>query len=224
MLEMLADKGNGNYAYIDTLAEARKVLVAQGGATLALLAKDVKLQLEFNPEQVGAYRLIGYENRQLAARDFNDDAKDAGELGAGQSVTALYEIVPPGVAVDSGHTDALRYQRPSAPSRGHAGELCTLKARYKAPNSEQSQLLEQVVPDSAQPLAAASASFRFAAAVAVFGMTLRQSPARGSSSFALARQLAEGALGRDAEGYRHEFLSLVDAARSLPSSSLASAP
>lgn len=216
MLELLADKGNGNYAYIDTLAEARKVLVAQGGATLSILAKDVKLQLEFNPEQVGAYRLIGYENRQLAARDFNDDSKDAGELGAGQSVTALYELVPPGVAVDSGHTDALRYQKPAAPSPGHTGELCTLKARYKAPNSEQSQLIEQVVPDAVQPLAATSTNFRFAAAVAVFGMTLRQSPARGNSSFELAKQLAEGALGRDPEGYRHEFSSLVDTARSLP--------
>jgi Ca-activated chloride channel family protein len=130
-------------------------------------------------------------------------------------VTALYEIVPPGVAVDSGHIDALRYQKPAASSPGHSGELCTLKARYKAPNSEQSQLLQQIVPDSAQALSATSPSFRFAAAVAVFGMTLRQSPARGSSSFALARELAAGALGPDPEGYRHEFLSLVDTARSL---------
>jgi Ca-activated chloride channel family protein len=214
-LEMLADKGNGNYAYIDTLAEARKVLVAQAGATLSTLAKDVKLQLEFNPAKVGAYRLIGYENRRLAARDFNDDAKDAGELGAGHSVTALYEIVPPGVAVDSGRVDALRYQAPAQQLPGHGSELCSLRLRYKEPTSEKSKLVEQVVPDTDSQLSATTPSFRFAAAVAVFGMTLRESPARGNSSFALARQLAEGALGTDSEGYRHEFLSLVDTAKGL---------
>ena len=214
-LEMLADKGNGNYAYIDTLAEARKVLVAQAGATLSTLAKDVKLQLEFNPAKVGAYRLIGYENRRLAARDFNDDAKDAGELGAGHSVTALYEIVPPGVAVDSGRVDALRYQAPAQPVPGHGAELCSLKLRYKEPTSDKSKLVEHVVPDTDSQLSATTPSFRFAAAVAVFGMTLRESPARGNSSFGLARQLAEGALGTDSEGYRHEFLSLVDTAKGL---------
>jgi Ca-activated chloride channel homolog len=215
-LELLADKGNGNYAYIDTLAEARKVLVAQAGATFSTLAKDVKLQLEFNPAQVGAYRLIGYENRRLAARDFNDDAKDAGELGAGHSVTALYEIVPPGMPVDSGQLDALRYQSPAQALPGHGSELCSLKLRYKAPDGERSQLLEHLVQNTkAGELARTTPSFRFAAAVAVFGMTLRDSPARGSSSFALARQLAEGALGSDAEGYRREFLSLVDTARGL---------
>jgi Ca-activated chloride channel family protein len=214
-LELLADKGNGNYAYIDTLAEARKVLVAQGGATLATLAKDVKLQLEFNPAHVGAYRLIGYENRRLEARDFNDDAKDAGELGAGHSVTALYEIVPPGVAFENSPVDPLRYQTPSQPLAGRGTELCTLKLRYKAPQSERSQLLEHVVTRDPSQLAATSPSFRFAAAVAVFGMTLRESPARGSASFALARQLATGAMGSDAEGYRREFLSLLDTATGL---------
>jgi len=214
-LELLADKGNGNYAYIDTLAEARKVLVAQGGATLTTLAKDVKLQLEFNPERVGAYRLIGYENRRLASRDFNDDAKDAGELGAGHSVTALYELVPPGVPVDSGKVDPLRYQVPPTAASGHKGELCTLKLRYKQPQSERSQLLQHVVQDQNSGLAATSPSFRFAAAVAVFGMTLRESPDRGNASFVLARQLAEGALGADSEGYRREFLGLIDTAQSL---------
>ncbi len=214
-LELLADKGNGNYAYIDSLAEARKVLVAQGGATLATLAKDVKLQLEFNPAHVGAYRLIGYENRRLEARDFNDDAKDAGELGAGHSVTALYEIVPPGVPFDGSHVDPLRYQQPSTPSAGHGDELCTIKLRYKAPSSERSQLSEHVVKREASQLTATSPSFRFAAAVAVFGMTLRESPARGSSSFAMARQLAAGAQGADAEGYRREFLGLLDTASKL---------
>jgi Ca-activated chloride channel family protein len=223
-LELLADKGNGNYAYIDTLAEARKVLVAQAGATLSTLAKDVKLQLEFNPAQVGAYRLIGYENRRLAARDFNDDAKDAGELGAGHSVTALYEIVPPGVPIDSGQVDALRYQAPAQALAGHGSELCSLKLRYKEPSSERSKLLEQVVQDvrdvrdvqnAEGQLATTTPTFRFAAAVAVFGMTLRESPLRGSASFGLARQLAEGAMGSDSEGYRREFLSLVDTARGL---------
>ncbi|MEO8183671.1 MAG: VWA domain-containing protein, partial [Deltaproteobacteria bacterium] len=217
-LELLADKGNGNYAYIDTLAEARKVLVAQAGATLSTLAKDVKLQLEFNPAKVGAYRLIGYENRRLAARDFNDDAKDAGELGAGHSVTALYEIVPPGMPVEGGQVDALRYQAPAQALPGHGSELCSLKLRYKEPSSEQSKLVERLVQeakDGAGQLSATTPSFRFAAAVAVFGMTLRESPARGSASFALARQLAEGALGNDSEGYRREFLGLVDTARGL---------
>src|SRR5262249_54924710 len=150
-LELLADKGNGNYAYIDSLAEARKVLVSEAGGTLLTLAKDVKIQIEFNPERVAAYRLIGYDNRRLAAQDFNDDSKDAGELGAGHSVTALYEIVPPGVAIASPGVDPLKYQTVSA-QPGHAGELATLKLRYKAPNSDKSQLLQQTVADKVLPL------------------------------------------------------------------------
>jgi Ca-activated chloride channel family protein len=213
-LELLADKGNGNYAYIDSLAEARKVLVAQAGATLVTLAKDVKLQLEFNPENVAAYRLIGYENRRLADRDFNDDAKDAGEIGAGHSVTALYEIVPPGVPFDGSKVDALKYQTPSR-ATGKSGELCTIKIRYKAPNAERSQLLERVVSDRGQALGETSPAFRFSAAVAVFGMTLRHSEARGSSSFGLARELANGAMSSDPGGYRREFLSLLDTAQSV---------
>lgn len=213
-LELLADKGNGNYAYIDSLAEARKVLVAQAGATLVTLAKDVKLQLEFNPQNVAAYRLIGYENRRLADRDFNDDAKDAGEIGAGHSVTALYEIVPPGVPFDGAKIDPLRYQTPSR-SAGKNAELCTIKIRYKAPNAERSQLLERVVSDRGQAIAETSPAFRFSAAVAVFGMTLRKSEARGSSSFGLARELARGAMSPDPGGYRGEFLSLLDTARAV---------
>jgi Ca-activated chloride channel homolog len=214
-LELLADKGNGNYAYIDSLAEARKVLVAESGGTLWTLAKDVKLQLEFNPAQVGAYRLIGYENRRLAARDFNDDGKDAGELGAGHSVTALYELVPPGVPIDTGSVDALRYQSPPRALGSPTTELCTLKLRYKEPRATQSRLLEQRVGDSVLPLLQTSPAFRFSAAVAIFGMTLRQSQARGASSFALARELADGALESDPHGYRREFLSLVETARGL---------
>jgi Ca-activated chloride channel family protein len=214
-LELLADKGNGNYAYIDSLAEARKVLVAESGGTLWTLAQDVKLQIELNPAEVSAYRLIGYENRRLAARDFNDDGKDAGELGAGHSVTALYELVPPGVPIDTGSIDALRYQSLPRVLDGSATELCTLKLRYKEPQATQSQLLEQRVGGSVLPLSQTSPSFRFSAAVAIFGMTLRQSQARGSSSFALARELADGALESDPHGYRREFLSLVETARGL---------
>jgi Ca-activated chloride channel homolog len=214
-LELLADKGNGNYAYIDSLSEARKVLVAEGGATLLTLAKDVKLQLEFNPAEVAAYRLIGYENRRLAARDFNDDSKDAGELGAGHSVTALYELVPAGVDFEPGAVDALKYQTPSRPAAGRGAELCTIKLRYKAPSSEQSRLLEHVVASTERALDHTSPAFRFSAGVAVFGMMLRQSDARGSASFALARRLAEGALEADPYGYRREFISLVDTALAL---------
>jgi Ca-activated chloride channel family protein len=214
-LELLADKGNGNYAYIDSLSEARKVLVAEGGATLLTLAKDVKLQLEFNPAQVAAYRLIGYENRRLAARDFNDDNKDAGELGAGHSVTALYEIVPPGVAIEAGGVDALKYQTTGRSRSTDSSELCTIKLRYKEPNATQSKLLERVVGDAEQTLAHSSPTFRFSAAVAAFGMTLQDSKTRGSASFAMARELAAGAIGSDPEGYRREFLSLVDTAKSL---------
>ena len=182
---------------------------------MEVVAKDVKFQIEFNPQHVKQYRLIGYENRRLEARDFNDDAKDAGELGAGHSVTALYEIVPPGVPFDGNAVDPLRYQKPSQPVAGLGDELCTLKLRYKAPQSERSQLLERVVKRDASQLSATSPSFRFAAAVAVFGMTLRESPARGNASFALARQLATGALGKDAEGYRRELITLIDTASGL---------
>jgi Ca-activated chloride channel homolog len=190
------------------------VLVAEGGSTLVTLAQDVKLQLEFNPEKVGAYRLIGYENRRLATQDFNDDQKDAGELGAGHSVTALYELVPPGTSAGSS-VDALRYQAPGHALAGHTGELCTIKLRYKRPGSEQSQMFERPVTDAGVPLAQTSAAFRFSAAVATFGMTLRASPERGRSSYALARELARGALGQDPHGYQHEFIGLVDTAATL---------
>jgi Ca-activated chloride channel family protein len=211
-LELLADKGNGNYAYIDSLAEARKVLVKEGGGTLLTLARDVKLQLEFNPDKVAAYRLIGYENRRLADRDFNDDSKDAGELGSGHSVTALYELVPPGVPLDTSSVGALRYQTARAATSGHTDELCKIALRFKRPAAEKSELIERTVGTLVQPAERTSPSFRFASAVAVFGMTLRQSKERGNASFALARRLADGALGADAEGYRREFVSLVDSA------------
>jgi Ca-activated chloride channel homolog len=223
-LEQLADKGNGNYAYVDSLAEARKVLVAEGGATLVTLAQDVKLQVEFNPALVGAYRLIGYENRRLAAQDFNDDRKDAGELGAGHGVTALYELIPPSLASGDRAVDATKYQSVPQPTAGHAGELATIKLRYKQPGATQSQRIEHVVRDSQIALAATSAAFRFSAAVAAFGMTLRASPERGSSSHELARALARGAIGEDRDGYQREFVGLIDAAAALSRAPVAHGP
>jgi Ca-activated chloride channel homolog len=213
-LERLADEGNGNYAYIDSLAEARKVLVAEAGATLVTLAQDVKLQLEFNPRHVASYRLIGYDNRRLESADFKDDAKDAGELGAGQRVTALYELIPPGKPSPQAPVDPLRYQSTSA-SSGHSAELCTIQLRYKLPGASTSRALERRVAAESAPLEQTSAAFRFAAAVATFGMTLRRSPDRGTSHYGLARELARGALGHDLDGYQHELLGLIDGAAAL---------
>ena len=212
-MEMLADKGNGNYAYIDTLAEGRKVLVTEAGSTLVTVAKDVKIQVEFNPRTVAAFRLIGYENRVLAHEDFNDDVKDAGDIGAGHSVTALYEIVPAGVALDTGSVDALKYQQPRTPAAfAGSGELATVKLRYKAPDGETSALLSAAVRDEGGE---ASANLRFAAAVAEFGMLLRDSEHKGTASFAHALELGRGAAGKDAEGFRAEFVGLVELAQRL---------
>jgi Ca-activated chloride channel family protein len=210
-LEKLADHGNGNYAYIDTRAEARKVLVEQGGSTLVTIAKDVKIQVEMNPAKVAAYRLIGYENRLLAAEDFNDDRKDAGEIGAGHSVTALYEIVPVGVPVQKGSVDPLKYQTPAKPSAQAAAtdELMTLKLRFKRPAGETSELVSSTVRDSKRDAAEASDDFRFASAVAGFGMLLRKSPHRGDASPAMVRGLATGALGQDRNGHRQGFVTLL---------------
>jgi Ca-activated chloride channel family protein len=215
-MEQLADHGNGNYAYLDDFAEARKVLVEEAGGTLVTIAKDVKLQVEFNPERVAAYRLIGYENRRLADEDFNDDEKDAGEIGAGHSVTAFYEIVPVGVEVPTGDVDPLRYQTGQEPSAAAlSGELLSVKLRYKLPNEDASRLFTRVVEEPARPLAGASEDLRFGAAVALFGMLLRDSPYRGDADYELVRELAHGALGRDESGYRAEFVRLVVLAREL---------
>ncbi len=215
-LEKLADKGNGNYAYIDTQAEARKVLVEEISGTLVTIAKDVKIQVEFNPAQVGYYRLIGYENRILAAEDFNDDTKDAGEIGAGHTVTALYEIVPAGVPLNAPGVDALKYQQPVHLSPDAAsGELMTLKVRYKEPDGHVSKKLTFPITDSGRSYATASADFKFAASVASFGMLLRDSPYKGTSTFDGVIELAgEGAV-RDRHGYRAEFVRLVKKARNL---------
>lgn len=215
-MEHLADKGNGNYAYIDTLNEARKVLVEQMSGTLVTIAKDVKIQVEFNPAQVGAYRLIGYENRVLAARDFNDDTKDAGEIGAGHAVTALYEIVPAGTPADTAPVDPLRYQQtPGLSDAAASGELMTLKLRYKAPDGDTSELLTFPVNDTGVEWELADPDFKFAASVASFGMLLRSSAHKGSATFDTVRAWAESGLGGDPSGYRTEFLELVGKAKGI---------
>ena len=213
-LEGIADRGNGNYAYIDDIQEAEKVLVSEMGGTLFTIAKDVKLQIEFNPERVAAYRLIGYENRVLRDEDFNDDRKDAGELGAGHSVTALYEVVPVGADSDARvrGTDPLRYRRPSdapvASTEGNGRELMFVKLRYKQPDQDESRLLSHAIEAPAGRVRT-SDDFRFSAAVASFGMLLRGSEHKGRSSVDHVLSLARGARGDDADGYRGEFIRLV---------------
>ncbi|HEY7188714.1 MAG TPA: VWA domain-containing protein [Vicinamibacterales bacterium] len=212
-MEKLADHGNGNYSYLDSINEARKVLVREASSTFETIAKDVKIQVEFNPREVAAYRLIGYENRLLQREDFNDDTKDAGEIGAGHSVTALYEIVPVGVNVDGPIVDALKYQREPRDTRAAAsGELMTVKVRFKAPDGETSRLLTHVQMDRPSAM---TANLGFASAVAEFGMLLRESPARGDASFESAVSRARMFRGRDDEGYRNEFVQLVERASSL---------
>lgn len=209
-LEKLADKGNGNYAYVDTLQEARRVLVEQMGATLITIAKDVKIQVEFNPATVGAYRLIGYENRLLRAEDFNDDTKDAGEVGAGHTVTALYEVVPAGKEGNLPGVDALKYQKPvQVAPESKSGELLTVKLRYKEPEGETSKLLQLAVSDRKTAWTAASRDFKFASAVAAFGMILRDSPYKGNATFGSVLELATEGKGADKGGYRAEFIELV---------------
>ncbi|MEK0177964.1 vWA domain-containing protein [Microcoleus anatoxicus] len=217
-MEQLADKGNGNYAYIDSLLEAKKVLVTQMGGTLFTIAKDVKIQVEFNPAKVQAYRLVGYENRVLQNQDFNDDKKDAGELGAGHSVTAIYEIIPVGVASDVKlpEVDPLKYQPNSATlSASQTDELMQVKFRYKKPNETVSQLITQSVIDKPVKLENTSANFRFAAAVAAFGMVLRDSEYKGTANFDEVLRLANQAKGEDKEGYRADFLRLVESCKKL---------
>ena len=213
-LETLADKGNGNYAYIDTLNEAKKVLIEQMGGTLITIAKDVKIQVEFNPLVVSAYRLMGYENRLLAARDFNDDTKDAGEIGAGHTVTAFYEIVPVGIEPDLPDVDPLKYQEFAAePSEAaETGELMTVKLRYKQPDGDTSKLIEIPVVDQAWTLVDASEDFVFAASVASFGMLLRGSHHCGAFTYDDVLEMAESAMREDALGYRSEFVDLVNRA------------
>jgi Ca-activated chloride channel family protein len=232
-LEQLADKGNGNYAYIDSLTEGRKVLVEEMSGTLITIAKDVKVQIEFNPSEVESYRLIGYENRRLAAQDFNDDKKDAGEIGAGHTVTALYELVPAKVAAASNETadsakssepqpgiDPLRYQKPAAAKveltdAANTGELFTLKLRYKQPDGDTSKLIEHPVKDSGKAYREASGDFKFASSVAAFGMVLRHSQHRGTITLDGIKELAQEGRSFDPSGYRSEFFTLIEKAQSL---------
>jgi Ca-activated chloride channel family protein len=216
-MELLADKGNGNYAYIDDLSEARKTLVHEMGGTLFTVAKDVKLQIELNPAKVLAYRLIGYENRLLRKEDFHDDSKDAGDIGAGHSVTALYELVPPDGDLALAKVDPLKYQTTAVSSSAKSSpELLTLKLRYKAPDSDTSKLMTMTVGDESGPFATATDNLRFAASVAELGMLLRHSPYKGQSSFGQAREIAQKSLGRDIEGYRRDFLSMISMAERVP--------
>ena len=215
-MEKLADHGNGNYAYLDNLSEARKVLVHELGGTLYTVAKDVKIQVEWNPARVRAYRLIGYENRMLRNEDFTDDKKDAGEVGSGHSVTALYEIVPVGVTTDVTIRvpDSLRYQHRSVEASSAAGpELLFVKVRYKAPDGDESRLLSRAV--LAEEGTAPSVDFQFQAAVAEFGLLLRNSDHRGKAELSHVIAAARDALGDDPEGYRAEFVKLAEAVRGI---------
>ncbi|HKK77292.1 MAG TPA: von Willebrand factor type A domain-containing protein [Saprospiraceae bacterium] len=215
-MQKLAKHGNGNHAYIDNIEEARKVLVTEFGGTMFTIAKDVKLQLEFNPAYVQGYRLIGYENRLLNNEDFNDDKKDAGELGAGHTVTALYEIIPAGSKSEVlKSVDALKYQEQTTNSAWKNGELMTVKLRYKQPDGNKSTKLEHV--QAAKPIALdkSSDNFRWSAAVAGFGMLLRDSEFKGTTTFDEVLALARSAKGKDQEGYRIEFLKMVRSARDM---------
>ncbi|WP_205678826.1 vWA domain-containing protein [Aquisphaera insulae] len=216
VLEQLADKGNGQYGYIDTPREARKVFVEELGGTLVTIAKDVKIQVEFNPARVGAYRLIGYENRLLSTRDFNDDTKDAGEIGAGHHVTALYELIPPGkeTALTGDATETLEFQTPTSTGGRHLESLL-VKIRFKAPDADVSRLVKGGVVDGDTPAESASRDLRFAAAVAGFGMLLRDSPHKGNLTWSRVVDLATPAVGEDPGGYRREFLELVTKAAAL---------
>lgn len=214
-MQQLANKGNGNHAYIDNLLEAKKVLVNEFGGTMFTIAKDVKIQIEFNPTHVAAYRLIGYENRLLENEDFEDDQKDAGELGAGHTVTALYEVIP--VNASSPYlkdTRELKYQKTSSTIQpGHEAEVATVALRYKRPDSNTSQLLEHIVLDEQKEVAQSSENFRFSAAIAAFGMLLRNSEYKGQATFDKAIDLAKSAKGKDDNGYRAEGIRLMEQAQ-----------
>jgi Ca-activated chloride channel homolog len=209
-MQQLADKGNGNHSYIDNINEAKKVLVQEFGSTLFTIAKDVKIQIEFNPHKVQAYRLVGYENRMLASEDFNDDEKDAGELGSGHTVTALYEVIPTGIKNEfSKSVDALKYQSNKTINGSNSNEIMTVKLRYKKPAEDVSKLIIKAVIDDNKPLASASDNFKFSAAVAEFGLLLRNSEFKENGNYQQVISLAKSSKGKDVNGYRAEFISLV---------------
>jgi Ca-activated chloride channel family protein len=214
-LVKLADKGMGHYAYIDTLAEAEKVF-GKDGAALVTIAKDVKVQVEFNPAQVSAYRLIGYENRLLRAEDFNNDEQLATPMGAGHTVTALYEVVPVGKNIKIPGVDPLKYKQPAAPTpEPTSGEILTIKVRYKEPKDDASKLLSVAVKDVGSSFEKASADFRFAASAAAFGIVLRDSPYKGNATYGSVRHMAEQAATERKDPHQEEFLKLVSMAESL---------
>ncbi|MEJ2005421.1 MAG: von Willebrand factor type A domain-containing protein [Cyclobacteriaceae bacterium] len=209
-METLANSGNGNYAYIDNIQEARKVLISEFGGTLYTIAKDVKIQVEFNPRNIQAYRLIGYENRLLNDEDFNNDKKDAGELGSGHTVTALYEIIPTGVKSNFYNVDPLKYQPEAKQGTGdYTKELLTVKLRYKAPDENKSERISRIVEDNGVNMNRTTDDYRWSSAVAAFGMWLRNSEYLNEYSLEEIGELAAGALGEDSEGYRRELLRLL---------------
>ncbi|MEM6700684.1 MAG: YfbK domain-containing protein, partial [Bacteroidota bacterium] len=216
-METLADNGNGNYAYIDNLKEAKKVLVEDLTGTIFTIAKDVKIQIEFNPVHVKAYRLIGHENRKLKNEDFNNDKKDAGELGAGHTVTALYEIIP----ADSEETlasttDELKYQtRAVSNAAKNDSDWMTVKLRYKQPDADKSQLITQTCKDENLTWESSSENFRFASAVAGFGLLLRDSEYKGNLKYKTVAKWIRDNRGKDEHGYRSELLQLVELVGSL---------
>jgi Ca-activated chloride channel family protein len=218
-MEQISNAGNGNYYYIDNIKEAEKVFVKEMRGTLFTIAKDVKIQIEFNPNLVQAYRLIGYENRMLEAEDFNDDKKDAGELGAGHTVTALYEIIPVGVKSEFVKSvDPLKYQVKNGLItddfiKPFAGELMTVKLRYKEPNGEVSKLVENTLLNSPVELKNSSENFKFSAAVAEFGMILRDSEFKQEASYEDVLKLASEGKGKDENGYRAEFIQMVKSSK-----------
>jgi Ca-activated chloride channel family protein len=215
-MEVLADKGNGNYAYIDNIQEAEKTFITEFGGTLFTIAKDVKLQIEFNPTKVKGYRLIGYENRALKTEDFNNDKKDAGELGSGHTVTACYELIPMTAKNDTLMTkvDASKYQQAVVnPEAYKNGELLTLKLRYKKPDADVSELIETVVPDKVTAFAKTSDDFRFMSAVVELGLLLRNSQFKANAQYSHVIDTAKDAKGKDEEGYRAEFVKLAKTAK-----------
>ena len=218
-MQKLADKGNGNHAYIDNISEAKKVLISEFGGTLFTIAKDVKLQVEFNSASVRGYRLIGYENRMLAKEDFNNDKKDAGDMGSNHTVTALYEVIPANAPDDDdeqGTVDPLRYQSKKQRKRSasHANELMFVKVRYKRPDEDSSSLIEVSVKNNSQ---VASNNMRFASAVAAFGMVLRNSAFKGGSNYKMIKSLATSGIENSDDAYKKEFLELVKKAEQLKS-------
>jgi Ca-activated chloride channel family protein len=217
-MEIIADKGNGNYSYIDNLQEARKVLVREFGGTLFTIAKDVKFQIEFNPQKIASYRLIGYENRLLNNEDFNDDKKDAGEMGSGHNVTALYELVPTGSDESLPSVDPLKYQQSELIKHSEnnlSDEFLTIKIRYKKPDGNISMLLEKPVKGLINEIDEASENLKFAAAVSEFGMILRNSEFKGTATLEGASKLAKSARGEDEDGYRSELIRLINTVKDM---------